>query len=199
MKKMFVMAFVALVLSSCGASKNNQTASNSVPKNPFGEVYDMPITVNTDEENFGATGISPTGAMAIMGTLQLEAAENAKKMIYAQMAHKYKSVVDSYFNNVGNNLGTDFQNKLEGAGTAVIDRLVNDVKYSIGPKWTSPGNKGLMQAFYGIKIPKTTVAQELTDAVADVVSEEEELKIRFKESQFRKRLDEEFGKYKENN
>ncbi len=198
MKKMFVMAFVALVLSSCGASKNNQTAGNSVPKNPFGEVYDMPITVNTDEENFGATGISGTGSRAIMGTLQLNAADNAQAMIKAQMAHEYKSVIDSYFNNIGNNLGTDFQNKLEKAGTVVIERLVNDVKYSIGPKWTTD-DKGLMQAFYGIKIPKTTVAQELTDAVADVVSEEEELKIRFKENQFRKRLDEEFGKYKGNN
>ncbi len=194
MKKMFVMAFVALVLSSCGASKNNQTASNSVPKNPFGEVYDIPIAVNTDEENFGATGISTTGVIANAGELQFQAVENAKKIIRAQLAHSFKSVTDSYFNNMGNNLGTDSQNKLEGAGSEVIKRLLNDVKYSIGPKFTTPDNKGLVQAFYGIKIPKATVAQEFTDAVADVVSEDEELKIRFKESQFRKRFDEEFGK-----
>ena len=54
--------------------------------------------------------------------------------------------------------------------------------------------KEAIDCFIGIRISKKQVA----DAIADYVSKDDELKIRFNEQEFRKRMDEEFKKFKEN-
>ena len=55
-------------------------------------------------------------------------------------------------------------------------------------------DKGNVNCFIGIRISKKAVA----DKIADYVSEDEELKIRFKEDQFRQRMKESFKDFKEN-
>jgi hypothetical protein len=84
---------------------------------------------------------------------------------------------------------------VERAGTQIIDRIINDTKATCGPKFSSVDDKGDVICFIGIKISK----KQLATAITDHVSKDEELKIRFNEQEFRKRMDENFKKFKEDN
>lgn len=195
MKKIFVMTITATVmlLVSCGTQKNAMSnANNSRSASPFGDVYEVPAAENDTEEYFGATGIA-SGSKARMGDLQLDALSNAQNMIRQKMKHAYKGAVDDYMVRFGNNAGSDIQSKLERGGTQIIDAIVNDTQASKGPLFSNVDEKGNVTCYIGIRISKKVIA----DKVADYVSEDEELKIRFQEDQFRKRMKESFKEFKE--
>lgn len=199
MKKIFTFAAVvcaAMMMVSCGASKKVAEAP-AQPGNPFGpgEIYEPPCTEIDTPEYFGATGIA-IGAKARIAELQLNALENAKDMIRRKMQHAYKGAIDNYMNTVGTNAGTDIESKLEAGGTQVIDLIVNEVSANCGPKYSSVDEKGNVTCFIGIRIPKRALAETIVDNVRDNVSEDEELKIRFKEDEFRKRTLENFERFK---
>ena len=195
MKKTFVMAVMAAALfASCGTQKQVVTASNSRSASPFGDVFEVPAAENDTEEYFGATGIA-SGSKARMGDLQLDALANAQNMIRQKMKHAYKGAVDDYMVRFGNNAGSDIQSKLERGGTQIIDVIVNETQASKGPLFSNVDEKGNVTCYIGIRISKKTMA----DKIADYVSEDEELKIRFQESQFRQRMKESFKEFKENN
>lgn len=193
MKKFYVMAVLsATLLVSCGSHKT-AVSNNSRPASPFGDVYEVPAAENDTEEYFGATGIA-SGSKARMGELQLLALTNAQNIIRQKMQHAYKGAVDDYINSVGNNAGTDIQSKVERGGTQVIDVIVNNTQASKGPMFSAVDDKGNVTCYIGIRISKKSVA----DKIVDYVSEDEELKIRFKEEQFRQRMKESFKDFKEN-
>lgn len=195
MKKIFVMAVMAAaLLASCGTQKQVVMASNSRSASPFGDVFEVPAAENDTEEYFGATGIA-SGSKARMGDLQLDALANAQNMIRQKMKHAYKGAVDDYMVRFGNNAGSDIQSKLERGGTQIIDVIVNETQASKGPLFSNVDEKGNVTCYIGIRISKKTMA----DKIADYVSEDEELKIRFQESQFRQRMKESFKEFKENN
>ncbi len=110
------------------------------------------------------------------------------------MQHAYKGAVDDYMSSIGNNAGTDIEAKIERGGTQLIDVVVNDTQASKGPMFSAVDEKGNVTCFIGIRISKKMMA----DKIADYVSEDEELKIRFKEDQFRERMKESFKEFKEN-
>lgn len=196
MKKILVMVATAttLLLSSCGTQKNAMTtANNNRSASPFGDVYEVPAAENDTDEYFGATGIA-SGSKARMGELQLMALTNAQNIIRQKMQHAYKGAVDDYMNSVGNNAGTDIEAKIERGGTQIIDVIVNDTQASKGPMFSAVDDKGNVTCYIGIRISKKAMA----DKIADYVSEDEELKIRFKEDQFRQRMKESFKEFKEN-
>lgn len=180
------------MLTACSSSKNNVSVVSARSANPFGEVYEIPAAENDTEEYFGATGIA-SGPKARMGDLQLLALTNAQNIIRQKMKHAYKGAVDDYMNSIGNNAGTDIESKVERGGTQLIDVIVNDTQASKGPMFSAVDDKGNVDCFIGIRISKKAVA----DKIADYVSEDEELKIRFKENQFRKRMEDSFKKFKE--
>lgn len=196
MKKIFfyVATATTLLLSSCGTQKNAMTtANNNRSASPFRDVFEVPAAENDTDEYFGATGIA-TGPKARMGDLQLDALSNAQNMIRQKMQHAYKGAVDDYMVRFGNNAGSDIQSKLERGGTQIIDVIVNDTQASKGPFFSSVDEKGDVTCYIGIRISKKTIA----DKIADYVSEDEELKIRFQEEQFRQRMKESFKEFKEN-
>lgn len=196
MKKTLVMVATAaaMLIVSCGTKKNAMSTANySRSSSPFGDVYEVPAAENDTEEYFGATGIA-SGSKARMGDLQLDALSNAQNMIRQKMKHAYKGAVDDYMVRFGNNAGSDIQSKLERGGTQIIDAIVNDTQASKGPLFSNVDDKGNVTCYIGIRISKKVIA----DKVADYVSEDEELKIRFQEDQFRKRMKESFKEFKEN-
>ena len=200
MKKIFTFAAVvsaAMMMVSCGAPKQVAQVAPAQPGNPFGpgEIYESPCTEIDTPEYFGATGIA-IGAKARIAELQLNALENAKDMIRRKMQHAYKGAIDNYMNTLGTNAGTDIESKLEAGGTQVIDLIVNEVSANCGPKYSSVDEKGNVTCFIGIRIPKRALAETIVDNVRDNVSEDEELKIRFKEDEFRKRTLENFERFK---
>jgi hypothetical protein len=195
MKKILILATsvaVAVALSSCGGSQ--QVASAKGGGNPFPDVYDTPCAMPDTDDEFGATGIA-SGSKNRMDVLQTAALTNAQNLIRQKMQHAYIGAIDNYSDYIGGNAGSDAQTKVEGAGSQIIDKIVNDTRAVCGPKFSGVDEKGDVMCFVGIKISK----KQVVDAITDHVSNDEELKIRFKEQEFRKRMDETFKKYKVNN
>lgn len=194
-KNLFIMmAFVASVcaMTSCGTQKT-VVAQNTLPQNgnyanPFGPTTSTPLFTPSDENFWYEVGIA-SGPRARMGQVRLAALRNGQALIREEMQHAYKGMVSDYNKTIGNNAGTDYQEKVEAAGDKIIDVIVNN---------TDPINevsnmdeKGNVTFYRLIRISKKETAQK----IAKAVSEDEELKIRFNEEEYRKAMEERFAKY----
>jgi len=185
--------FASAVMTSCGGSKQAATGYKPVAGSPFGEVYEAPCADKDTPEYFVGLGIA-NGSRNRMDVLQTSALTNAQNIARQKMQHAYKGMISDYSNYIGNNAGSDAEAKVERAGNQIIDRIVNDTEAWCGPKFSSVDEKGIVNCYIGIRISKKQVAE----AIANFVSKDDELKIRFNEQEFRKRMDEEFKKFKEN-
>jgi hypothetical protein len=207
--KLVVVSAIASVLVSCGGSKSqspsSSTSGSTQPQqadvsggggNPFGEVYEVPCNVYDDDDWFAATGIA-SGPRTRMDVLQMTALTNAQNMIRRKMKHAYQGLVKDYSNLIGNNQGTDADIHIESGGDQIIDAIVNDSRATCGPKFSAPDAKGQVNAYLAIKISKREVANKLADKVEDMVSKDEELRIRFQESNFRDEMAKKFKEFKE--
>ena len=195
-KNVSIVAVAAIVmvvaLTGCGGSKKT-TEYKPKAGSPFGEVYEAPCAEQDTDDYFVGLGIA-NGSRNRMDVLQTSALTNAQNVVRQKMQHAYKGAIDDYSNYMGNNMGSDAQAKVERGGTQIIDRIVNDTKAMCGPKFSGVDEKGDVSCYIGIRISKQEVAQ----AIANHLSSDEELKIRFNEQEFRKRMDESFQKFKEN-
>lgn len=193
----FFAAVVAMTMffPACSSTKQSAKAAYAAG-NPFGDVYDMPAAEYDTDESFGATGMA-YGPRTQSGTVHQNALTNAQEIVRQKIKHSYKGVIDTYSESFGNNVGTDVRNKIERAGTQVIDAVINDTKES-QVKFSSVDEKGNVNCYVGIRINKDKLADEVTKAVKKAVTEEEEAKIRFDEAQFRKLNEKVFKDSKEN-
>ncbi|MDR0981747.1 MAG: hypothetical protein LBM07_00690 [Culturomica sp.] len=193
-----IVASVCIIsLSACGGSKRfSDNYSGNIKGSPFGDVYQSPCSELDSETDFTATGIA-VGSRLRMGELQGMALANAQGIARQKMQHAYKGAIDDYTNSVGTNTGTDIETKIERGGTQIIDRIINDTRAVCGPKFSSVDDKGNVTCYVGIRISKKEIAAKVAEAVANQVSDDEELKIRFKEQEFRKRMEESFSNFKE--
>lgn len=195
MKTLSVLATMAamMFLVSCGTTKPATVTNNTRPGSPFGDVYEVPAAEHDTDDYFGATGIA-SGPKARMDVLQMAALTNAQNIVRQKMQHAYKGAINDYSSYIGNNAGADAVNKVERAGTQIIDAIVNDTQATKGPMFSAVDEKGNVTCYVGIRVSKKAIAEKITD----YVSEDEELKIRFKEDQFRQKMEENFKKFKEN-
>ena len=152
----------------------------------------MPANEHDTEEYFGAPGIA-YGNIANMGELQLLALKNAQNAVRQKIKHSYKGLITDYASTVNLGNGENIQSKADRRGDQIIDAVVNDTQASKGPFFSEPDDKGNVTCYIGIRVYK----KELAKKVSDSLSEDEELKLMFKEDEFRKRMDETFKKYKE--
>ncbi len=197
MKKVFVfvaIAATAMVVVSCGSTRQSTVFASNSPGNPFADVYEAPAAEYDTDEYFGATGIA-YGPRARMDVIQSQALRNAQDIVRQKMQHAYKGVIDDYSSYIGNNLGADAETKMERGGTQIIDVIVNDTRITKGPMFSAVDEKGNVTCYVGIRVSKAQLAEQ----ISDYVSNDEELKIRFDEEQFRKRMDEAFKEFQENN
>lgn len=183
-------AVLSLMVMSCGAPKQMATAPAS-SNSPFGETFEAPCQEYDTEEYFTATGIA-SGSQNRIGAVHSMALNNAQSIVRQKMQHAYKGAIDDYSNAIGTNAGTDIQEKMERAGTQVIDRIINDTDENC-VKYSSVDARGNVSCYVGIRISK----EEVAASIADYVSDDEELKVRFNEFDFRKRMEENFKKFKE--
>lgn len=198
MKTMKLISSAVLVLAcvmavSC-SSKKNLARENYKPKagSPFEEVYDAPCSDYDTDDYYVGLGIA-SGAKARMGELQTAALTNAQNIVRQKLKHAYKGAIDDYSDYVGNNSGSDLETKVERGGTQFIDKIVNDTRAVCGPKFSGVDEKGDVTCYVAIRIYKN----EFVDAVTKHLSDNDDVKIRFKEDEFRKRMDANFEKYKE--
>ncbi|MDR0981861.1 MAG: hypothetical protein LBM07_01280 [Culturomica sp.] len=201
MKSNLILTIVASVciisLSACGGSKRfSDNYSGKTKGSPFGDVYDSPCIESDSETEFAATGIA-SGSRHRMGEVHSMALADAQGIVRQKMQHAYKGAIFDYTNSVGTNTGTDIEAKIEGGGTQMIDRIINDTREACGPKFSSVDDKGNVTCYVGIRISKKEIAAKLAEAVANQINDDEELKIRFKEQEFRKRMEESFRNFKE--
>ncbi len=196
----FFVGTLMLTLVSCGGStKKVITQDYSVPtpqsipsNNPFGgQTYSMPTFEPDTEEYFAASGIA-TGARGRMDVLQQNALTNAQSLIRQKMQHAYKGMISDYANSIGINNNSDLANKIERSGNQIIQVVVNETM-ARDIKFSGVDEKGNVTCFVGIRIYK----KQLADKIANKVSNDEELKIRFNEDQYRKYIEEKFKEYKE--
>jgi predicted Zn-dependent protease len=148
--------------------------------------------VQDDDDNFAATGIA-SGSKNRMDVLQTNALTNAQNIVRQKMQHAYKGAIDDYSNSIGDNSGTDMTAKVERAGTQIINGIVNNTKAVCGPKFSSVDAKGDVNCYIAIRISN----KQVIEAVANHLSNDKELKIRFDEENFRKKMEANFEKFKE--
>ena len=183
--------------SSCGVNRSAMTNVASRSGNPFGDVYEMPAAEYDTDEYFGATGIA-TGPATRQDVLQSAALTNAQNLVRQKMKHAYQGLIDDYSNYVGTSAGTNAETKIERGGTQIIDAIVNETR-ATKVVFSGIDDKGNMTCYTGIRVSKTDLAEKIAEQVAEAVSEDEELKVRFKEDEFRKKMNERFKEFKENN
>lgn len=197
MKRYFVfvaITAIAILAVSCGSTRKTTVVASNATGNPFGDVYEVPAAEFDTEEYFGATGIA-YGPRARVDVLQTQALRNAQDLVRQKMQHAYKGMIDDYSSYMGNNIGADAETKMERGGSQIIDAIVNDTQVSKGPMFSTVDDKGNVTCYVGIRVSK----KQLSEQISDFVSDDEELKIRFDEEQFRKRMDEAFKEYQQNN
>ena len=203
MKKQLLSVVVIAAMfgfCSCGGGTNKAVVQNTpVPmsqstpsNNPFGQgTYKMPTFEPDTEEYFAASGIA-TGPRQRMNVLQQDALTNAQSMIRQKMQHAYKGMISDYANSIGINNKSDIASKVERGGNHLIQVVVNET-LARDVQFSGVDEQGNVTCFVGIRIYKKKIADQL----ADQVSNDEELKVRFNEEQYRKYIQEKFKEFKE--
>ncbi len=195
MKKFLILTAAAIAMVSCGASKKAAVKAQAQATAPFGEVYSMPCEVYDTPEEFAATGIY-RGSSYQKGECQLYALENAKQLVYAKYHHSYYGMISNYGSSFGTNRGNDIRTKLQRAGDAVIEAMLNDIQ-ACCIKFSGVQDDGMIECYVAIKVPKQALAAEVAKSVADVLSPQEKEEINFEEYQYRKLMEQRFNEYKE--
>lgn len=188
----YAVCLTTTVLASCGSKK--QVVKN-VSNAPFGEVYSMPCEIHDTKEKFAATGIYK-GSSNQKGECHLNAIANAKAIIREKYRHAYKGMISDYSSTIGNNRGNDISTKLERAGDVVIEAVLNDA-YEVCSKFSSIQDDGMIECYVSIEIYKDELADKVSKQVANVLTDDEKLKINFQEEEYRKRMEERMMNYKD--
>lgn len=186
------VCLTATLFISCGTQKQ---AVKSAPTAPFGEVYDMPCSIHDSREKFAATGIYKCSSNQ-KGECHLNAIANAKALIREKYRHAYKGMISDYSSTSGNNRGNDIVTKLERAGDAVIEMVLNDA-YEVCTKFSNVQDDGMIECYVAIEIYKDELADKVAKKVANVLTDEEKMKIDFKEDEYRKRMEERMMNFEE--
>lgn len=200
MRNLFFKALLltAVILSSCSAPRqtvdNNQKAATS----PFGETFSMPCGEFRDtKEKFAGVGIY-RGSYKQKNECHREALENAKGIIRAKFHHVYKGLISDYSSTIGNNRGNDIETKMQRAGDAIIDIILNDA-YEVCTKFSAIDEEGHLECYVAIEIYKEEVANKVSKKVEDVLSKEEKKEINISEYTFRKQMNDRMSKFDEEN
>ncbi len=196
MKKsiLFVALCASVLFTSCGSKK--QVASPSGNAAPFGEVYDMPCGNFRDtKEKFAAVGIY-RGSSYQKGECHLNAIANAKAVVREKYHSAYKGMISDYSSTIGNNRGNDIATKLERAGDTVIDAMLNDA-FEVCTKFSAVQDDGMIECYVAIEIYKEEIAERVSKEVADVLTDEEKIQIKFDEHNYRKQMEERMRNFRE--
>lgn len=188
----YAVCLMTTVLASCGSKK--QVVKNE-SNAPFGEVYSMPCEIHDTKEKFAATGIYK-GSSNQKGECHLNAIANAKAIIREKYHHAYKGMISDYSSTIGNNRGNDISTKLERAGDVVIEAVLNDA-YEVCSKFSGVQDDGMIECYVSIEIYKDELADKVSKQVANVLTDDEKLKINFQEEEYRKRMEERMMNYKD--
>jgi len=203
------IALTAMVLSftSCASNPAPQpTAASSIAQeqvqqqNPNLKTFPC-LEFDTLEDITGWGEFK--GSSAQQGRLVELATEQAKRNARQKLSGRYKGITSSYLGEMGNNQGNDIIAKIEAGGDEVIDRVLSDAmtKCALQGEIDKDGHQSV---YIGIRISREKITNEETanavaKSVANRLTEDEKMKIRFEESQFRERYKGAFQEFKKEN
>ncbi len=186
MKKIMILAAVAamVMVSACGTQK--AVSETKKTSSAFGVTQEIPCAVYDTDEYFAATGIY-MGSSRQKGECINNALENAKQQVYAKYHHSYQGMVSNYSSSYGDNRGNDIKTKLQRAGDAAINAVLNDIQ-ACCTQFSEVYEDGMVECYVAIKVPKTVLVEKTAEIVKDVLTPEEKEAIDFEEFSFRKEM-----------
>lgn len=154
-------------------------------------VAEMPCQTYDDADWFYATGVKRFKASQTNLT-PTTLLRSTRQQLLQKLAGKYQQVVDDYFDQMETEDGEYARQHIESAGRQVMQQLINET-YEVCRKQTQiPDEEGYYTMYMSIKVSK----KEIVEKVVDKLGEEQEMKVRFNEKQFR---DSAFKVFEENN
>jgi hypothetical protein len=202
MKKLVIFAAMAamagVMFTGCKGTKQVATQSQPYQNQPkpgySDEDFIEPPCTMYDDDNIFTGSSSAYGAASQEAVVRRAALTNAQNIARQKMKHAYQGMVSDYMNLIGNNAGSTARSNIEGAGDQIIDAIVNDTKEKCIRRSRTTDEKGNISFYIGIEINK----KEAADKIADALSKDDELDVRFHEFNYRERMEEKFKDYKEN-
>jgi hypothetical protein len=176
-----------------GQQQGQQPYQNQ-PKQVMAEddFVEPPCTMYDDDNVFTGSS-SAYGSPAQEAVVRRAALTNAQNIARQKMKHAYQGMVSDYFNLIGNNAGNTARSNIEGAGDQMIDVIVNDTREKCIRRSKTTDDKGNITYYVGLEINKKAAA----DKIADALSKDDELDVRFHEYNYREKMGEKFKEYKE--
>ena len=199
MKKMNLFAVVlmmtAAVLTSCGAKKQVAQSSNTRNKNPFTETREMPCQIYDTKTEFAAT-TAFRGNANKMDAIRFRALEEAQNIIKLKVKRSYKGLISDYKGQWGTNAGNDVADKMEMACDNVLEGVLNETSESC-IRWGDVDEDGHVYCYIAIKISKQELSEKSAKAVKNMLTEDEKMRIDFREEEFRKKMNERYENFKD--
>lgn len=138
----------------------------------------LPCELYDDDEWFTAFGSRlmkqpNTAASALLRSLQRQMRE--------KLSGEYKQVTRDYFDQMDTEEGSYEREHIESAGQMVINQLVNETREFCRERSKYPNADGIHTMYMSIRVSK----KEIVEKVINTISEDQQLKVRFNEKQFR--------------
>ena len=140
----------------------------------------LPCEFYDDDEWFYAFGarrfdlnrISTTPAALLRST---------QRQLRDKLAGAYKQALRDYFDQMDTEEGSYEREHIESAGDMVINQLVNETREVCRERSKYPDAEGKYTMYMAVKVSK----KEIVERVVNTISEDQQLKVRFNEKQFR--------------
>lgn len=154
-------------------------------------VSEMPCQCYDDSLWFYATGVKRFKANQINLT-PTTLLRSTRQQLLQKLQGKYQQVIDDYFDQMETEDAEYARQHIESAGRQIMQQLVGDT-YEVCRKQTQiPDEEGYFTMYMAIKVSK----KEMIEKTINTLREEQEMKTRFNEKQFR---DSAFKVFQENN
>ena len=141
-------------------------------------VSKLPCEFYDDDEWFYAFG---SRLIKQQNTVASGLLRSLQRQMKDKLAGAYKQVTRDYFDQMDTEEGSYEREHIEGAGEMVINQLVNETREACRQRSTYPNADGLYTMYMAIKVSK----KEIVEKVVNTLSEDQQLKVRFNEKQFR--------------
>ena len=153
------------------AAEEKQISKNEATSKLPCELYD-------DDEWFTAFGSRlmkqpNTAASALLRSLQ--------RQMRDKLSGAYKQVTRDYFDQMDTEEGSYEREHIESAGQMVINQLVNETREFCRERSKYPNAEGIYTMYMSMRVSK----KEVVEKVINTISEDQQLKVRFNEKQFR--------------
>lgn len=143
-------------------------------------VAEMPCQTYDDADWFYATGVKRFKASQTNLT-PTTLLRSTRQQLLQKLQGKYQQVIDDYFDQMETEDGEYARQHIESAGRQVIQQLINET-YEVCRKQTQiPDAEGYLTMYMAIKVSK----KEIVEKTVNKIGEDQQLKVRFNEKQFR--------------